>query len=89
MIHILTNISPSFLKFTNLLMTVEVYLLHFKTICEVWHTGLLHKLKQSGISGKLFDIINEFLDFGKQRIALNGQCSSWTIIESGVPMKDQ
>ena len=30
------------------------------TFDEVWHKGLLHKLKQNGISGKLFDITTKF-----------------------------
>ena len=45
----------------------------------------MYKLKQNGISGKLFDIITDFLNFRKQRVVLNGQCSSWTVIEAGVP----
>ena len=36
----------------------------------------MHKLKKNGISGKLFDIITNFL---------NGQHSCWTSIEAGVP----
>ena len=36
----------------------------------------MYKLKQNGISGKFFDIITDFL---------NGQYSSWTSIEAGVP----
>ena len=46
---------------------------------------LLHKLKQNGITEKLFDIITNFLNFRKQRVVLNGQYSSWTSIEAGVP----
>ena len=37
---------------------------------------LLCNLKQNGISGKLFDIITDFLNFRKQRAVLNGQFSS-------------
>ena len=56
-----------------------------KAFDKVCHQGLLHKLKQNGISGKLFDIITNFLNFRKQRVVLNGQYSSWTSIEAGVP----
>ena len=42
-------------------------------------------LKQNGISGKLFGIIIDFLKFRKQRVTLNGQYSSWTSIEAGIP----
>ena len=45
----------------------------------------MHKLKQNGISGKLFDSITDFLNFRKQRVVLNGQYSSWTSIEAWVP----
>ena len=31
------------------------------------------------------DIITDFLNFRKQRVVLNGQYSSWTSIEAGVP----
>ena len=45
----------------------------------------MYKLKQKCISGKLFDTITDFLNFRKQRVVLNGQYSSWTSIEAGVP----
>ena len=45
----------------------------------------MHKLKQTDISGKLFDIIMNFLNFRKQRVLLNGQYSSWATIEARVP----
>ena len=41
--------------------------------------------KLNGVSDKLLDIITVFLDFKKQRIVLNGQYSSWTSVEAGVP----
>ena len=39
------------------------------------HQGLLHKLKQNGILGKMVDIITDFSNFRKQRVFLNGQYS--------------
>ena len=56
-----------------------------KTFNKVWYQGLLHKLKQNGISRKLFDIITDFLNFRKQMVVLNGQYCSWTSIEAGLP----
>ena len=56
-----------------------------KAFNKIWNQGLLHKLKQNGISGKLFDIITDFLNFRKQRVVLNKQYSSWTSIEDRVP----
>ena len=41
--------------------------------------------KVSYISGNLLDIITDFLNSRKQRVALNGQFSSWTSIEPGLP----
>ena len=45
-----------------------IYLDISKTFDRIWHKGLLYKLKQNGISGKLFDIINDLLNFRKQRV---------------------
>ena len=56
-----------------------------KAFDKLWHKRLLYKLKQNGISGKLFNIITDFFNIRKQRVALNGQYSSWTSIEAGVP----
>ena len=50
-----------------------------KAFDKVWHQGLLHKLNQNGISGKLFDIVTDFLNFRKQKVVLNGEYSSWRI----------
>ena len=56
-----------------------------KAFDEVWHKGLIYKLKQNGISGKLLNLIIDFLSNRKQRVVLNGKYSSWTNIEAGVP----
>ena len=56
-----------------------------KAFDKVWHKGLLFKLKQNGISGKLLNLISDFLSNRKQRVVLNGQYSSWKNIEAGVP----
>ena len=56
-----------------------------KAFDKVWHEGLIHKLKQNGISGKFLDIIKDFLDSRKQRVLLNGQYSSWASITAGLP----
>ena len=39
-----------------------------KAFDKEWLKGLLYKLKQNGISGKLFDIISDFLNFKKQSV---------------------
>ena len=39
---------------------------------KVWHKGLIFKLKQNGISGNLLSTLTDFLNFTKQRVALDG-----------------
>ena len=53
----------------------------------VWHEALLIKLKQNGISGNLLNVIIDFLYQRKQRVVLNGQHSSWTNVQAGVPQR--
>ena len=50
-----------------------------KAFDKVWHKGIIFKLKQNGISGKLLRVLSDFLKDRKQRVILNGQFSSWTI----------
>ena len=56
-----------------------------KAFDKVWHEGLIFKLKQNGISGKLLNLIKDFLKKRKQRVVLNGQFSSWADVDAGVP----
>ena len=42
---------------------------------KVWHEGLIFKLEQNGISGKLLPLIKDFLSDRKQRVVLNGNAS--------------
>ena len=67
------------------LETRAVFLDISKTFDKVWHEGLLFKLKQNGISGNLLNVITDFLYQRKQRVVLNGQHSSWTNVQAGVP----
>ena len=43
-----------------------------KAFDKVWHQGLLYKLKQNGVSGKLLNLFVSYLNDRKQRVALNG-----------------
>ena len=52
---------------------------------KVWHQGLLHKLKQNGISGNLIETLTDFLKDRKQRVVLNERNSSRANIKAGVP----
>ena len=56
-----------------------------KAFDKVWHKGLIFKLKENGILGKLLNLIKDFLKNRKQKIVLNGQCCSWSNVNAGVP----
>ena len=51
---------------------------------QAWHNGLIFKLRQNGISGDIINILQDFLRNRKQRVVLNGQCSSWADVNAGV-----
>ena len=63
----------------------DVFLDISKAFDKVWHESLIFKLKQNGISGKLLNLIKDFLKKRKQRVVLNGQFSSWDDVNAGVP----
>jgi len=63
----------------------SVFLDMSKAFDKVWHEGLLFKLKQNGINGKLIILLEDYLSNRKQRVVLNGSDSSWGMIEAGVP----
>ena len=69
------------------LETRAVFLDILKAFDKVWHGGLIFKLKQNGISGNLLNVIIDFLYQRKQRVVLNGQHSSWTNVQAGVPQR--
>ena len=56
-----------------------------KALDKVWHPGLLFKLRSYGIKGNLLKLLENYLHNRKQRVVLDGQCSSWKNILSGVP----
>lgn len=56
-----------------------------KAFDRVWHKGLIFKLKQAGIGGKLLDWFSDYLYGRLQRVVINGQCSEWQEIKAGVP----
>ena len=56
-----------------------------KAFGKILNEGLFFKLKQNGISGKLLRVTKDCLSDRKQRVVLNGQCSSWMDIQAGVP----
>ena len=63
----------------------SVFLDISKAFDKVWHESIRFKLKQNGISNDLLNILSDFLQNRKQRVTLNGQSSSWTNVNAGVP----
>ena len=56
-----------------------------KAFDKVWHEGILFKLKTNGINGKVLTLLANNLHERYQRVVLNGQTSSWKLVNSGVP----
>ncbi len=56
-----------------------------KAFDKVWHRGLLHKLRKSGIHGRLLEWFTDYLCDRVQRVVINGQYSEWGKIHAGVP----
>ena len=63
----------------------SVYLDLSKAFDKVWHEGLIFKLKQNGIEGKLLDLLSNYLSNRKQKVHINGSESNWGSIKAGVP----
>ena len=56
-----------------------------KAFDKVWHRGLLFKLKQSGIDGKLLNWFRNYPTNRSQRVVLPGSLSDSCFINAGVP----
>ena len=74
-----------FTSFDNGLEVRGVFLDISKAFDKVWHDGLIYKLKQNGIKDKLLCLLIDFLKNRQQRVVLNGQSSSWTKVNAGIP----
>ena len=55
----------------------SVFLDISKAFDKVWHEGMLYKLKSMGISGELYNLLENYLSNRFQRVLLNGQALSW------------
>ena len=58
---------------------------NYRPVDKVWHDGIVFKLTENGISGNLVNLLRDFLNETKQRVILNGQCSTWKNVTAGVP----
>jgi hypothetical protein len=56
-----------------------------KAFDRVWHLGLLHKLREFGISGSLYDWLESYLTGRNQKVTIGGQESSTKTTNAGVP----
>ncbi len=56
-----------------------------KAFDRVWHKGLIFKLKQNGLSGRLLQWIEDYLTNRKQQVAIRSTKSDLKLINAGVP----
>ena len=56
-----------------------------KAFNSVPHKRLLSKIKSYGIEGNILNSINIFLNNRRQHVLINGTCSEWKKVLSGVP----
>ena len=67
-------------------LQVDAVFLDFtKAFDRVHHKILLNKLCNFGISGSLLEWCSDYLSNRTQRVVIDGNCSSWLNIPSGVP----
>jgi len=62
-----------------------IYLDFSKAFDKVPHCRLLEKLEKHGIGGNIKSWIQNWLSGRRQRVCVNGNCSAWRIVTSGVP----
>ena len=62
-----------------------IYLDFQKAFDTVPHQRLLEKLRAHGIRGNLLTWITNWLSNRQQRVVINGECSNWAHVASGVP----
>ena len=78
--------SQALVASVNSVNPVDVIYLDFqKTFDKVPHKRLAMKLAAHGINGELLRWIVNWLSNRRQRVVLNGQCSAWRDVLSGVP----
>ena len=84
-----TNLLEFFEKITDIVDQGEaadvIYLDFSKAFDKVPAKRLIEKMKSCGINGNVLSWIEEWLTGRYQRTVLNGKCSSWELVLSGVP----
>ena len=56
-----------------------------KAFDRVWHKGLMAKLKSSGMSDQLINLLTDYLNDRRQCVIIPGSKSEWAPIRAGVP----
>ena len=84
LLYLLDEIHQAF-DSTESLEVRAVFLDISKAFDKVWHEGLIFKLEQNGVSDNMLKLFQNYLSNRKQRAVLNGSCSDYSSIESGVP----
>ncbi len=64
---------------------IGIFLDLTKAFDKVWHKGLLYKLKNIGIGGNLYNLLESYLLNRKQLVTLNGCKSEPLVLKAGVP----
>ena len=72
-------------SFDNNMFSCIVFCDVSKAFDRVWHKGLLFKLRQNGIDGKLFEWLNSYLSQRKQKVCFKSCYSGLKSIFAGVP----
>jgi len=65
--------------------TLIVFLDISKAFDRVWHPGLLHKLREFGITGNLYSWLESYLTGRSQKVVIGGEESSTSKTNAGVP----
>src|SRR6267154_5992709 len=66
--------------------SVDIFYLDFqKAFDKVPHGRLMDKVRDAGIGGKIADWLENWLSDRVQRVSINGSCSEWVDVTSGVP----
>ena len=82
-------VSDNILEHTNHIdqeYPIDVIYLDFqKAFDQVPHKRLMKKINALGITGQVFNWIEDWLEDREQRVVLLGSNSKWTRVKSGVP----
>ena len=83
--NLLTVVSDRIARACNRSGAIQAVALDIsKAFDEIWHAGLLPKLKSYGISGQIFGLISSFLSNRQFQVVLDGKNSQEYWVNAGV-----